>query len=144
VAERRFRSYKLKLSEKGFALFLECHCRLCRLVGDLLPYGTTLRVAVSLLDAMPTEELAAEVACARDTPYAGEKVHFMGTSASLARVAASLLARVATTGTVDAASQTSLFVAALACMPSADDGAIARVHARLRAADEAEVPTVPV
>lgn len=140
MAERRFRSYKLKLSKKGFALFLECHCRLCGLVGTLLPYGTTLRVSVSLLDVMPTKELAAEVACARDTAYAGDHVHFVGTSGSLARVAASLLERVASTGTIDATSQGSLFVAALSSMRSAEDRLIVQVHATLMAIDEAEAP----
>ena len=33
------RAYKLKLSDDGIALFLNCHGRICLLVRDLLPYG---------------------------------------------------------------------------------------------------------
>lgn len=134
MAERPSRAYKLKLSKKGIALFLHCHCRLCHLVSDLLPYGTTLRLSVTMLEAMPIEELAAELACDDQLAFAGQEVRFVGTAPSLAAVTASLAARVAATAEVDAPPQTwRLFIAALSLMRDAEDSAILRAYARLAA-----------
>jgi hypothetical protein len=47
--------------EQGIQLFLRCHGRLCGLVGDFLPYGSTLFVAASLLRLCPAQDLAGEL-----------------------------------------------------------------------------------
>ena len=43
---RPTRAFKLKVSPVGFDLLVDCHCRLARVTRTLLPYGTTLHVAL--------------------------------------------------------------------------------------------------
>jgi hypothetical protein len=138
VAARASRAYKLKLSRRGIALLLECHSRLCNLVGDLLPYGMTLRVAVALLDSMPIDELAAELGCEELATFSGGDTHFVGTSPDLAAMAASQLDRVRAAGTIGAARQTgTLYLAALSAMRAAEDRILASTYRILIAGDQA-------
>ena len=57
MGSQQSRAYKLQLSAEGIHLFLQCHCRLCHLIGDFLPYGTTLFVAVDLLHRCEATDL---------------------------------------------------------------------------------------
>jgi hypothetical protein len=121
VAARTSRAYKLKLSRRGIALLLECHSRLCNLVGDLLPYGMTLRVAVAMLERMATEELLAELDCDELATFSGANTHFVGTSPRLAVLAAAQLDRLRAAGPSGAVLQTGqLYVAALVAMRAAE------------------------
>lgn len=45
----RTRTYKLRLSPAGIRHFLDCHHRLAILLGEMIPYGVTLHVAMALL-----------------------------------------------------------------------------------------------
>ncbi|MFD1961670.1 hypothetical protein ACFSHP_26160 [Novosphingobium panipatense] len=58
---RTSRTYKLQLSGQGIDQFLACHCRVARLAKEFIPYGMTLYVAMSLLDASDPADIAAEL-----------------------------------------------------------------------------------
>jgi hypothetical protein len=124
----------LKLSGAGIALFLDCHNRLCHLVGDLLPYGTTLRVSVMMLDAMPAEDLVSLLDHDELASFTGSQIRFVGTSPRLAAVTAGLVDRAASKGVLAKAPTTwLLFNAALSRMRLADNAAILRVYEELAA-----------
>jgi hypothetical protein len=130
------RAYKLKLSDNGISLFLHCHCRLCHLVGDFLPYGTTLYVSVSLLERVPTDELVAELQDRELSAYGGREIRFVGTSPQLADTTAKLADRISETGNVHPTPQTwKLFLAALCCMQAADDKYVVRAYDQLCATE---------
>lgn len=139
MAARPSRAYKLKLSKKGIALFIECHGRLCHLVGDLLPYGATLRLAVTLLDRVEPGELAAELASRKLEAFAGKEIRFVGTSPSLAALTAELVTRVARSAGGPAPQTWRLFLAAFTLMRTANDEAVVSTYRFLRESDEAAV-----
>lgn len=80
------RTYKLRLSEQGIDLFLSCHYRLAQLVREFIPYGTTLSVAVLLLDRMDADEVAAEFETNTCQAGIGSQVRFVGCSTELAGI----------------------------------------------------------
>lgn len=126
------RAYKLKLSNDGIFLFLRCHCRLCHLVGDFLPYGSTLHVSVALLERVPTDDLLAEIQDAQLSAYGGKEIRFVGTSPQLAELTARLAIRISESGCVHPVPQTwKLFLAALCCMQQADDKYVVGAYDRL-------------
>ena len=134
MVTRPSRAYKLKLSPVGIALFLDCHNRLCHLVGDLLPYGTTLRVSVMILEAMPTEELVSHLGEENLIAFIGSEIRFVGTSPDLAAVTAQLSDRAISSGALAKAPRTwLLFIAALSCMRVADDAFVLRTYTGLGA-----------
>jgi len=135
------RAYKLKLSDNGIFLFLGCHCRLCHLVGDFLPYGTTLHVSVALLERVPTDDLLAEVQDAQLSAYGGKEIRFVGTSPQLAECTARLTSKIGESGCVHPLPQTwKLFLAALCCMQQTDDEYVVQVYDRLSAAESGMRP----
>lgn len=141
MAARPSRAYKLKFSSAGIALFIECHSRLCRLVGDLLPYGATLRVSVTMLDRVPLDEIAAELITGGLDHYAGKEIRFVGTSPQLATLTARLSERISATEAISAAPPTwRLYLAALSLMRVTDDAILARTYHSLRESDEAMLP----
>lgn len=93
MSGRSSRTYKLRLSDKGIDLFLDCHCRLSHLVREFLPYGVTLQTAVTLLDRMDVAELAAEMADPRCEQLSGAEVRFVGSPSQLADITHRLMAR---------------------------------------------------
>lgn len=137
MAARPSRTYKLKLSAKGIALFLDCHSRLCQLASDLLPYGTTLHVSVMMLEAMPAAELAFQLGNGELTSFTGNQIRFVGTSPSLATLTAQISDRAVSNDTLDRPPRTwFLFLAALSCMRSADDALVLRTYERLGSINE--------
>lgn len=134
MATRPSRAYKLKLSADGIALFLDCHHRLCQIARDLLPYGTTLRVSVLMLEAMPAEELVSLLEGDKLVRFIGNQIRFVGTSPSLAEVTAQLVDRAVSTGRLARAPRTwLLFIAALSCMRAAQDAVVLRIYEPLAA-----------
>lgn len=132
MANRPSRAYKLKLSGKGIALLLDCHCRLGHLACDLLPYGLTLRVAVALLAARPIEEILGEVTDEELAAFAGKEIRFVGTSPNLAEITAQIIEDLAASGELDKIPPTwHLFIAALSFMRSSEDRSIKRVYESL-------------
>ncbi|MBV1687723.1 hypothetical protein KRR38_08550 [Novosphingobium sp. G106] len=137
MATRPSRAYKLKLSRAGIILFIECHGRLCRLAADLLPYGMTLRTAVTMLEAVSLDELAAELASRELAGFAGGEIRFVGTSPSLAVFTAQLAAQVAELDVVPAQPQTwRIFLAGLSLMREAGDTQLLRAYNKLRQDDQ--------
>lgn len=86
MANMRSRAYKLQLSLQGIELFLRCHCRLCHKVGDFLPYGTTLFVAVALLHRCEPDTVVDELLAPELPTYGGRLVRFVGTSPTLSEM----------------------------------------------------------
>ena len=87
------RTYKLRLSNEGIDLFLACHHRLALLVRDFIPYGTTLSVAVLLLDRQDADDVAAELETSACQSGAGDQVRFVGCSTELADITARVCER---------------------------------------------------
>jgi hypothetical protein len=87
------RTYKLRLSDQGVDLFLACHHRLAQLVREFIPYGTTLSVAVLLLERLDADEVAAEFGTSACQASAGDQVRFVGCSTELADVMARVCER---------------------------------------------------
>lgn len=140
MAQRSSRAYKLKLSDKGIALYLDCHCRLGHLARDLLPYGLTLRVAVELLAARPIEEIVGEIADQELTAFAGKQIRFVGTSPELADLTTQIIGDLAASAELGKSPPTwQLFLAALSFMRSAEDRTIKRTYESLLGTHE----TVP-
>ncbi len=128
------RAYKLKLSDKGIRLFLDNHCRICRLAGDLLSYGATLHSAMVLLANASDEDLVAEILRAEIPTFGGTQIRYVGTSQTLSDVMATLTARISETGVVHPAPQSwKLFIAGLCSMQSAEDRDIRRAYDNLMA-----------
>jgi len=126
MAKQRSRAYKLQLSREGIQLFLRCHIRLCHAVGDFLPYGTTLFVAVALLpDRCSGDDMVARLTDLGLARYAGRNIRYVGTSPALFSLMATLTERVARTGALHPSPQTwKMFLMALDHMEDLDDRAM--------------------
>jgi hypothetical protein len=122
MARLQSRAYKLQLSEDGIQLFLRCHCRLCHLVGDLLPYGTTLFIAVDLLQSCDEQDLASEMSDPALDGLGGRKVRHVGTSPILSDLIDGIFRTLAHCGPEHPVPQVwKLFLAALAHMQVIED-----------------------
>lgn len=86
MGSQQSRAYKLQLSDEGIHLFLQCHCRLCHLAGDFLPYGTTLFIAVDLLHRCEEDDLITELLDPQLDRFGGRKIRHVGTSTTLSRL----------------------------------------------------------
>ena len=91
---RASRTYKLQLSEQGVDQFLACHCRLARMTREFIPYGTTLNVAISILDRCDPSEIAAELESPLCGQLGGPSYRFVGTTSRLAAGSAGALSKV--------------------------------------------------
>lgn len=124
------RSYKLRLSPTGLAHFLRCHCRLAALLGELVPYGATLYVAVALLAEMQPQERAGEPDIRSCQGLAGNRIYFVGFSHALAQ----LTERVRT-GAVGIAADLSvarIYLLGLLAFDGADDEELLRAYRTCR------------
>jgi hypothetical protein len=132
MARQQSRAYKLQLSEDGIHLLLRCHCRLCHLVGDLLPYGTTLFIAVDLLQTCDEQDLASEVSDPTLDQLGGRKIRHVGTSPTLSDLIESILGTLAHSGPEYPVPQVwKLFLAALAHMQVIEDREVVRSFRRM-------------
>lgn len=95
MTDQRSRAYKLQLSDQGIHLFLRCHCRLCHLIGDFLPYGTTLLVALAALDRCADGDLPGLFLDPEIDRLGGDRIRFVGTSAILSNLVAAIGERLA-------------------------------------------------
>jgi len=92
---RASRAFKLKVSPAGFDLLVDCHTRLVRETRALLPYGTTLNVAVHYLASLSLGELVNDLAVVRLRDWAGSTPLFLGGPKSLVGVAMTIVDRIA-------------------------------------------------
>jgi hypothetical protein len=125
----RSRAYKLQLSADGIQLFLRAHFRLCRLVGDLMPHGATLYVAVAGLGCCTTEEVAACLLDPELERYGGRIIRHVGTSPALAGRVEDVIARVVASQRVYPAPQVwKIFLAALMALEDRADRELLVLH----------------
>ena len=132
MAHKVSRAYKLKLSPQGIGLFIDCQCRLCHLVNDFLPYGTTLFVAVALLERASIDELLGEIGSAELSSYGGKEVRFVGTSPALGQATARIFDRITVSAQLHPLPQTwKLYIAALNWLRSCEDQVLIRAFQEL-------------
>ena len=91
---RPTRSFKLKLSPEGMDLLIDAHCRLIRATRRLLAWGTTLHVAVTLLEALPAAQVAESFVSARHARFMGAEEHHLGAPYHLSATAALIAKRI--------------------------------------------------
>lgn len=87
------RAYKLKLSPAGLDLLIECHCRLIRAMRALLPYGTTLHVALHSLERVPSASLREDLDVLPRHNLAGDHIIFVGAPKDMAMLASQIVGR---------------------------------------------------
>lgn len=131
---RPSRSYKLRLSQKGMDSFHDVHHRLGRLVHDLIPYGTTLFVAIALLDQLDCSELAAELESPHCAELAGDLTCFVGFPQQLAQVVDRVSRRMDASNEYSAIPVGKLYIVGILALIAAEDGQILQAY---RAACEA-------
>lgn len=120
MTSARSRAYKLQLSAEGIQLFLRCHDRLCRQVGDLLSYGMTLHVAVTLMAWASAEDVSAALLDPALKGNGGQMVRYVGASPQLWLIVAGIALRAESHELIFPAPKVwTIFLAALAIMESA-------------------------
>lgn len=134
MARTGSRTYKLRLSEKGVDLFLDCHYRLARLVRDFVPYGTTLSVAVALLERLDTDDIAAELETRTCRQCAGDIVRFVGSSKELALIMRGVTERLEASEQIAGRPPIGrLYIVALVSFGSVEDVELADAYHRIAA-----------
>jgi len=128
----RSRAFKLQLSAEGIQLFLRDHCRLCRLVGDLLPHGATLYVAVAGLGYASGEAIAACLLDPELERFGGRIVRYVGTSPALADRVDEAIAQATTAQPIHPMPQVwKVFLAALMLLEDYEDRAMLGIYERV-------------
>lgn len=89
------RAYRIQLSGEGIQLFLRCHDRLCRSASDLLSYGSTLYVAVALMDQNTARNIADALRDPRLAAMGGRIHRYVGSSRKVARIVENIVGRTA-------------------------------------------------
>jgi hypothetical protein len=90
MGRKKVRTYKLRLSPEGIGCFLDCHHRIAKSVGEMIPYGMTLYVALSILADGPAAawlDLDDERLSVR---LRGGKTYYVGYSLRIAELTASI------------------------------------------------------
>lgn len=88
----RTRTYKLRLSPEGIRHFLDCHHRLAALLGEMIPYGVTLHVAMSLLARAVVGDWLDEEDERIVSRWKGARTCFVGSSYRIAEMTAEIAA----------------------------------------------------
>ncbi|WP_454884356.1 hypothetical protein [Sphingomonas oryzagri] len=88
----RTRTYKLRLSPEGIRHFLDCHHRLAVLLGEMIPYGVTLHVAMTLLARTVTGDWLDEADERIASQWKGARTCFVGSSYRIAEMTAGIAA----------------------------------------------------
>ena len=102
---RPTRAFKLRLSNDGIDLLIDCHCHLIRSTRQLLAWGTTLHIAVNYLETLPIAEVVKLLTCLPMLGLRGQSEHYLGAPCGLKDIADRIVASVA--------------IAAPACRPPA-------------------------
>jgi len=132
MAARRSRTYRLRLSCEGTARFIDCHHRLARLTGSLIPYGATLFVAMLLTQGADPAEIAAEISLAAARRSRSDREHFVGASDELSSIEAAVGELVEPSDLLSGRpSQAAIFIAGIAIMASSEDKAIMAAFDRM-------------
>ena len=116
------RTYKLRLSEEGIDLFLQCHCRLAHLLRDFIPYGVTLSVAAATLELHDAGDVAAELETQRFRHCLGSNIRFVGAPMGLTDAIERISNKLLESDGFSSRPRTGhLYVAALIALASAED-----------------------
>lgn len=135
---KQSRTYKLRLSGDGIDLFLKCHCRLAHLLGDFIPYGLTLSVAVAVLEKQAPEDVIAELETLRCKRALGSQVRFVGSSPDLAEATRRIADRLLASDHIASAPRTGfIYAAALGTLISTADDEIVSVARRTEGVETA-------
>lgn len=128
------RTFKLRLSPAGMDVLIAAHCRLIRATRQLLPWGTTLHVAVAHLDSVPADQIVAGLDRIASAGLCGAEVHFLGAPSTLNDVASRIVARVAAaSGDRPAPALLQIYILALETLASAEVQALRLAHRRVAA-----------
>ncbi len=123
---RSSRTYKLRLSHDGVDCLHHAHHRIGCLAHELISYGTTLFVAVTLLERLDASELVAQIDQQRCAELSGEITCFVGFPLQLAEIIERISRRVDASGEHDRTSVGRLYIAAILTLLEADDHQILR------------------
>ena len=141
MAARTSRAYKLQLSDEGLGHFIDCHCRLARLAGDLIPYGVTLYAAMTVFAGLDSSEQVAELEAPLCSRLAGSSVHFVGFSPELRALIVHISDSIGASGQVARNPLVSrLYLAGLAAFSSAEDDELRHAFGRASDVLAARVP----
>lgn len=130
---RPSRVFKLRLSPAGMDLLICAHCHLIRSTRSLLPWGTTLHVAVALLESTRIETVLATFRAVVEGAYLGSQEHFLGAPKGVNEIAARIAAKVTEcSGGAITPLKSEVYIAALHCACSRGPQELRAVLARVR------------
>jgi hypothetical protein len=118
-------------------LLIDCHCHLIRATRSLIPWGTTLHVAVVHLSALATSEIAAALDRLSVAALFGDEEHHVGAPHHLVQVASSISARIGEAGIPSVPVPLGMvYLLALQCLLRADAAHLAAVYDQMRSGSE--------
>lgn len=130
---RATRSFKLRLSPAGMDLLIDCHCHLIRATRSLIPWGTTLHVAVIHLATLAMSDTDALLDRLAAAGLFGEEEHHVGAPHHLAQLASSIAVRIGETGSRRGPpSLGMIYLLALQHLLAADTAHLLAVYERMR------------
>lgn len=130
---RATRSFKLRLSPAGMDLLIDCHCHLIRATRCLIPWGTTLHVAVVHLSTIATSEIDILLDSLSDVTLSGQEEHHVGAPHNLAWLAAAISARLDHVGNRPAPpSLGTIYLLAFHCLLAADTAHLLQLYERMK------------
>lgn len=119
------RTYKLRLSDEGFDLFLRCHSRVASISRQFIPYGFTLEVSVAMLNKEEACDIAADLLSYECSRAMGRRTHFVGASTNVAAIVREIAVRLVRNQEFSVAPKfLQIHIAALLCLITADEEAI--------------------
>lgn len=130
---RPTRSFKLRLSPAGMDLLIDCHCHLIRATRSLIPWGTTLHVAVVHLSSLAPSLMHAALDRLSFAALLGNEEHHVGAPHHLVRVASSIAGRIDKPGSRRAPPSLGvIYLLALHHLLAADAATLCAVYDRVR------------
>ena len=139
---RQSRTFKLRLSPAGMDLLIDSHVHLIRSTRALLPWGTTLQVAVDCLDAIPAPVVLERLGSLAEAGLQGDEDHYLGASKRLNQTASRIAERVGKVAPGhDAPTLASIYIAALQQLPRTDHQTLRATYDRMKPASQAVAAT---
>lgn len=127
------RTYKLCLSDAGLDQFLACHARLGTITRELVPYGATLFVALSVADRLSAVDLAAELTGSRCTGLVGRLVRYVGFTGHLGDLTSRTCERLVGSGVVSRSPRVNrIYAVGILCLSTAEEVEVNLAYEHLR------------
>ncbi|PJG47167.1 hypothetical protein CAF53_02110 [Sphingobium sp. LB126] len=131
------------MSGKGFDAFLACHNRLAALTRSFVPYGTTLYVAVRIVDAVDTESIADELDRPRTHNLGGPTWHYAGTPICFMTLVSRIIKRIDESDCYWKRPRPGeIYLASLTIMAQAEDAEVLRAFKRMQLDVEGTSPHI--